>query len=430
MFDYKYSDISGITPKEFFNNTLLDFITPLSLKTGELNPCNNIDRTKKNFTPKDKREAIYNHCKFSITNNKYINFSGSLHEYHNNGTNHNDFTFSDLINVVTDLHQKFNLNPFLDHIHNLEFGVNITLPFKTKTFLNSIISFKGNEYELRRYKGKGYMIKFSFDQYELKIYDKGFQYQLPDEVLRFEIKVTTMQFLKAKGILIKTTSDLLNPDLHKRLGNLLIDFFKQLVVYDYSIKQSLQLKKGELNLLKEGQNPKYWSNLKEQNPETYKKRLARFRELIVKHGKENIQATVLELIKNKWENLCKIDPQTLGNLDNYLSKLNPQTFPEITDYEKTNFPQNKTSNSMLQTGNFSLIEKRFCKCCKRDISNQKKGSLFCSETLYGKEVKKCRNMDSNPRNNFKKREKKMYGGGNILFDVNPFLKNEFKERYL
>src|SRR5438105_3186879 len=100
MFDYKYSDLTGISIEAFFNNPLLDFTTTVSLKTGELNPSDNKNRNKKFRTPKDERAAIYNHCKFSITNNIYLNFSGSLHEYYNNGTNHNDFTFYDLISVV------------------------------------------------------------------------------------------------------------------------------------------------------------------------------------------------------------------------------------------------------------------------------------------------------------------------------------------
>lgn len=65
------------------------------------------------------------------------------------------------------------------------------------------IIFKGKECEKRFYNGRGYMVKFPFDQYELKIYDKGHQFNLSQSVLRFEIKVTTMNFLHAKRIFIK-----------------------------------------------------------------------------------------------------------------------------------------------------------------------------------------------------------------------------------
>lgn len=42
-------------------------------------------------------------------------------------------------------------------------------------------------------------------------------------------------------------------------------------------------------------------------------------------------------------------------------------------------------------------KRRYCKCCGRDITHQRKDSVFCSEKYFGKEAKKCRNKDSNRR---------------------------------
>ena len=97
-----------------------------------------------------------------------------------------------------------------------------------------------------------------------------------------------------------------------------------------------------------------------------------------------------ELIKDKWHEL------TLGERG--------KNYPLVID----NFIPLPVS---------TVEEYQFCITCGRDISSQKKGSKFCSEMLYGREAKKCRNRDSNPRNNLKMkqdrriiREQKKYSG--------------------
>lgn len=430
MFDYKYSDIKGIEPSELFKNILLDFQSPVSLKTGEVIPSNNREREKEKFTPKIRKESIFQHCKFILTNDKYINLSGSLHEYRHGGTNFNDFTIQEVFEVIADLNEKFNINPFLDHIHNLEFGVNVVLPFEVKTFLNSIISFKGRECEKRFYKGRGNMVKFPFDQYELKIYDKGQQFNLSQSVLRFEIKVTTMNFLHAKGILVKNSTDLLNPLIHLQLGAILKDFCSQLVVHDHKINLN-RLKSREKGILKDGQNPRYWIDLKESNPETFKKRLKKYRELISKHGKLKLLETVTDLITKKWSFLTTMNEWTKSEIEKFLNNnrldtfpeitsSEGKTFPEITDLQKSTFPQNNPSNSVLFPVTIEPIDRRTCQSCGRDISDQKPGSKYCSELRYGKKGKKCRNRGSNPRNNFRRREEKIRKRG-LLFETSQFL---------
>ncbi len=47
-----------------------------------------------------------------------------------------------------------------------------------------------------------------------------------------------------------------------------------------------------------------------------------------------------------------------------------------------------------------------CLSCKKDISNQNTNSIFCSEKIYGRKAKKCRNRNSNERRNKKRIIKK------------------------
>ena len=186
------------------------------------------------------------------------------------------------------------------------------------------------------------------------------------------------------------------------------------------------LKEREHRLLRDGQNPKYWKHLKETNPETFKKRLTRFRQLIRKYDLTNLQETVLELIRGKWESLIQISVEDLKRVNDFLIKVTPKTFPEITARNDSSsiphFPHFNPSNSILNRVTIAE-ENRYCKTCGNDISDQKLGSIFCSERKWGRIGKKCRNRDSNPRNNFLRKEKKERQSG-LLFDFSDFLIND------
>ena len=62
-----------------------------------------------------------------------------------------------------------------------------------------------------------------------------------------------------------------------------------------------------------------------------------------------------------------------------------------------------------------------CLTCGRDISNQKSTSKYCSEKLFGREVKRCRNVISNLRRD----ELKRYPS-QTLFDVDQYLSDEYR----
>src|SRR4051812_22440676 len=52
-----------------------------------------------------------------------LEIRGSLHRFWNNGTNENDFPLTEVKKAITRFCEEFNLNPFLAHITNLEYGV-------------------------------------------------------------------------------------------------------------------------------------------------------------------------------------------------------------------------------------------------------------------------------------------------------------------
>ena len=171
MFDYIHTDIKDRLVSEILTNPLLDFISPVSITTGEINPMNR-ERKKLRFSPKVQYKAEMKNITVSVTNGTYINLQGSIHEcFH--GNNSGDFTFSEVKKAIENICSALNIDSGLTPLHNLEFGVNIILPFPVVTFLDSIYSYKGQRPERIAYSGKGLMIKFFLNQYELKLYDKG-----------------------------------------------------------------------------------------------------------------------------------------------------------------------------------------------------------------------------------------------------------------
>lgn len=425
MFDYKYSHITGITAKELTENQFLEWVAPVSLTTGELNP--NTYREKHLHKKRVEKLAVFNDCLFIITKWGQIEFQGSLHQYIRT-TNHDDFTLPQLFEVIRELHEKFSINPFNDFLHNIEFGVNVHIPVSAKEFLNSIVSFKGKEYNRHDFKKNSQQITFKFRQYEFKLYTKGLQYGLHESLLRVEIKVRRMAFLHSKRIPLRTSADLLNKTVHERLGMVLTDFFSQLIVHDPQIKIE-RLNKREQTLLRDGRNPKHWPTLKTK---TYQKKRKRFRELIKRHSKTNIQETILKLITEKWRQLSATDPETDNQIQNFLNNFNKENVPVFTESnhpvysppEKSKctsfYPYTYSQNSTIPNS------ERKCLSCGRDISKQRPGSKFCSERLYGRSAKQCRNNDSNPRNNFLRRERKIEARG-LLFNPDHLLIGNFAQ---
>lgn len=413
MFDFNKSNLLGTTVNSLLKNPYLDFKLEVSSKTGEMFENSKVSQFNE----------IEKFC--SIKNKQHVTLKFSFHKYKNIGLhNYDDFYISDFLEVLKDLSNKFELNPFLATLHNLEFGVNVLLPFKTETFLNSIISYKGKEYRKETFNGKGYLLRFVFEQYELKIYDKGVQNKLSSNILRFEIKVRTMDYLRSKGVYVNNYSDLLNENIIQNLAKRLLMAFNELLIYDNSINIRSIKNQREKEILMNGKNPKYWNEI--ENANTFKSKRKRFKDLVLKYGSVDFQKTVFDLIENKLKLITKIDDLTSLKINKYLTQFRTETTPEMSDFftsiPKPNYTQNETSIIGSETAHIS----HYCLTCGRDISKQKKGSFYCSELLYGKEAKKCRNQITNPINNYRRKELKLYYLTPTLFNVSEFKIVNFK----
>ena len=308
---------------------------------------------------------------------------GSFHTYYNNGLhNYNDFYFSDLKNIISDLCCKFNINPETTDLNNLEFGVNIYIPISPEEFFNYVLNYKETPfYPFTIKDAKGICCKRS--KFYIKMYDKGNHYNVPGNLLRFEIHVSTMQFFLDHKVKIKTIADLLNITELCKLKPILRGIFDDILFYDYSIDES-KLSEKERLILSHGTNKENWEKLHpksknfengNKNPDYNKQRkkyyrdLDRFKKLINDYSTSTLQKDISFLIEKKCSELLTIENKKRDKCS------------DISEQQKTiEKGQPYISNIVNICPINNEQENRICPVTELDISMQKPGSKFLSKT--------------------------------------------------
>jgi hypothetical protein len=333
----------------------------------------------------------------------YLKIKGSLHKNHFNGKNFLPFNWIDLQTQVRHICKTLLIDPNKARISTIEVGVNIITPFEVTPFLKgNVIDYKGKQFKTYKVDKNGFELGLfcDFSQYKVKLYDKGLQNDLPINLMRFEKRFLKMQIPQKKGVFY--LSDLLDIQKVKKLKPLIIEAWENVLIYD--IENSKGLKKilgANYDLLLNGKNPKYWDSLKGLNRDRYNYQRGKFKGIVLNYGRK-YHFIVLNLIKNEWDNLFA----------------NSTNLPTGESAELHNFTlkiKGKNVGSQLLPQ-----PKRVCLSCGRDISTQKSGSKFCSAKIVGEsEAHKCRNTNSNLRNNFKRKVEVIQSRG-LLFDIMPF----------
>ena len=121
--DFIKCQIIKLNPELLFKNPILDFRSLVNRDTGEFKP---------------KRVATYKNIKITIADSGFIELSGSIHKYLNDGIhNYNDFTYTDYKVALNRTYEDFGIMPENMWIQNLEYGVNIIPPIKSSLILNN-----------------------------------------------------------------------------------------------------------------------------------------------------------------------------------------------------------------------------------------------------------------------------------------------------
>ena len=288
MIDFLKIEVTFSNIQSLVNNDHLDFYTRMFENTGIIQ---NYPKT-----------AEYKNMKFILKKNNYLRVQGSLHKFVNNGINYDDFTYSSLKDGILELSEITGIKPEDATIRNIEFGVNINTDLSPHYYLNRMISYKGIPLDRMQAKSR-YIGKDCYLQhYGIKIYNKGFQCDLPDHILRFEVKVVRMIMLKKIGIY--SLKDLLDKDKLEKLKNLLLKIFNNILFYDPDLDTE-KLTKREKQLYELGKNPLYWEELKRNkriSRTSIYKQLNEFRRINNEYGNTS-QLELLDKIKKIWSHL-------------------------------------------------------------------------------------------------------------------------------
>ncbi len=335
----------------------------------------------------------------------FVEISGSLHKNFYRGANVERFTFENLKCEIQKLCNGLQLHPEKLTIQNLEIGVNICTPFAPYEYLNqNLLLFSTKPFKPYKKSSDGKELGFFCEGLPIiKLYDKGKQYNLHNNLMRFEVRYKKTTPLNKLGIY--TLNDLLNINNIKKLGAILPLTWVKVLMYE-NLKNALKTPENrpKWNFYKECEHPKNWvkwlRSQKSRTPYYFNKN--RFHSIIKEYGK-NVHNEIAVLINAEIE-LCT-------------------NFPDYHNQPLYNFTDTLNSN-LVQN-----IELRTCKSCGNQLDpRQKLNSKFCSAKYAGeKAAHRCRNINSNPRNSAKGKIKKVLSLG-TPFQINEIFSANFLNR--
>jgi ribosomal protein L37E len=387
--------------------------------------------------------------------NKFEGFTlnGSIHKYANEGLhNADDYFLSDLKSTLNKLYLNIGLNPDITTLNGFEFGVNIILPFSPNIALESLILHKSSSGFSDR-TGK----RFGYQNYIVKIYNKSEQcknetYKV-ENILRIEIKVTKMEYLK-KNVHCKVFSDLLDVLVWEQLQSLLIDVINDCLIID--------LTKTELDMLSDKDricylqyiNPMFWTNLyngTRENRSRYGRERAKCNAFIKKNSKSTIQKDILnlvaakccelrdvsktDLIPKKWNKITISQPIRHSERCDKITIFSNGHKRDLCDIlptlQSTNIKEECDILPIKMNGHFVAAEDskkkgmKRCNGCGEIILHPSKNQLFCSAKVVGySKAHKCRNTSSNAKKSIRH-----LLSSPTLFELLEFI-SEDKRKYL
>jgi hypothetical protein len=338
----------------------------------------------------------------ALQNLHFVEISGSLHKNFYGGANFERFTFENLKCEIQKLCNGLQLAPEKLTIQNLEIGLNICTPFAPYEYLNqNLLLFSTKPFKPYKKSSDGKELGFFCEGLPIiKLYDKGKQYNLNYNLMRFEVRYKKTKPLNQLGIF--TLNDLLSIKNIKKLAAILPITWAKVLMYE-NLKNCLNTSgnRSHLNFYNDCEHIKNWvkwlRSKKTRTPFYFNKK--RFHAIINEYGK-NVHKEISILINAETE-VCT-------------------NFPDCDNLPMYNFTDTLNSN-LVQN-----IELRTCKSCGNKLDpRQKLNSKFCSAKYAGeKAAHRCRNINSNPRNSAKYKIKKMKDMG-LLFSINEIFTPSF-----
>lgn len=369
--------------------------------------------------------------------NNYLEFSKSTGRYKPQckgslpkafmGNNRGRFTFEGLCNTVAKLEEITGLSASEMELHSFEFEINIFTNKPIANFISKTLCYRNLLFsDINRYTyGIGKSVKVGSSRV-FKLYDKNradlaiatknknfneinsIKQSCDKNILRVGVRILEMRYVKEYGII--TLADLLNIDKVIALTK---------IIYSNIANIRFMDSEADLSILSSEAAKRYlrlccadnWQGLTFREREKENKFLKRVlpKLNIRNYNLELLQMCFAEFVKifeadnpKNWRCLRKLqrafknsEADKLAMFTDFISF--PFLSPKVIKGEA---PKKKKSTRKKHSIKLNQKNKK-CEICGRDISMQKSGSRFCSEILFGKDAKRCRNK----ANNQKRREK-------------------------
>lgn len=410
--------LCNLNPTNWIDNKNLSFSAWTDLGTGE------VKHNNKHANTKGLHLSINDTGK-----GKFCNVRGSLATYYNQGENNAfDYDYTAFLTTCNQLQSELSINPENAILQGFEFGVNIELPNYVSDLYESLKSFRKHIAGVHEINGKQNGIRFDFQQYRVKIYDKGKQVTgKKNRLLRFEIAVKKMLWVKALDI--KTLSDLQRPTVWHELTKILVKTWLDMVIVEKGL-QYKQMTNLEQKKYLRYFDTNYWANLNRKQYSTAKNHLEKIQTIY--HGKTSTKEIIQSLILDKCQLLAtetgikkgydltkSLDPNnTLENAKN-LQRSENQKRVRFNHLDKgliqgtnsVNYPYPKPQNKILYKNKETDTKKnddhhqnnkpKKCKCmnCRKSLTNKKPSAKFCGL--------KCKNQYNGKRRTMANRKNRV-----------------------
>lgn len=201
----------------------------------------------------------YRHLHGKVWETGRIELRGSLQKFLK-GENHSDFTIKEILHSITLLCETFKVEPAQVSIHNIEIGLNIIPAISAFQLSKRAIAYSNMQFAPMKCYGQDKRhvgFEACAQQYTLKIYDKAKQAQISGNILRYELAVNRMTYLKR--LRPYTLKDITNKELLEGLMELLLETFAE-VVFKEDVNAHL-LNTDEKNIYADCINPKEYAAL-------------------------------------------------------------------------------------------------------------------------------------------------------------------------
>ena len=286
-------------------NLPFEIQTPINTDTGEIMSRERIDNSKNVMLLKSKYQTIIHKGRFETYNIiiREVVRADSINKF--KGENYQRFNINDVKAEIDKLCDNLNIDSRNAKIDSLEFGVNLKVDFTPHIFLNqNLIGYKTHQFNQYAPDNKNQRLGYEcfLSQYSIKCYDKGLQFGLPYNLMRFELKFKKMQKLNKLGI--KVLSDLTKPANLRELKYLLLQAWEDILLYEHLETGNNKLSLLEKNLIIRGNNPKYWTELNSISIRRFHYHRKVFKDMLSKCGMD-YHREIFSKIDNEWQELIE-----------------------------------------------------------------------------------------------------------------------------